>query len=55
LETIKDNKITTTKIEWVAKQRIDNLLDAVSNEEKKVQEKCKRLKVQGKPQKRKKD
>jgi hypothetical protein len=35
---------------------IDNLLDAVSNEEKEVQEKGKRLKnLQGKPQKTRKD
>lgn len=37
------------------KQRIDNLLDAVSNEEKKVQEKVNAQKVQGKPQKPEKD
>lgn len=37
------------------KQRIENLLDAVNNEEKKVQDKVKAQKVQGKPQKPEKD
>lgn len=37
------------------KQRIDNLLDAVNNEEKKVQDKVKAQQVQGKPQKPEKD
>lgn len=37
------------------KQRIENLLDAVNNEEKKVQEKVKAQQVQGKPQKPEKD
>ena len=38
-----------------SKQRIQNLLDAVNNEEKKVQEKVKAQKVQGTPQKPEKD
>jgi len=38
-----------------SKQRIDNLLDAVNNEEKKVQEKVNAQKVQAKPQKPEKD
>lgn len=37
------------------KQRIENLLDAVNNEEKKVQDKVKAQQVQGKPQKPEKD
>lgn len=37
------------------KQRIDNLLDAVNNEEKKVQDKVKAQQAQGKPQKPEKD
>ncbi|MEC4004293.1 tetratricopeptide repeat protein [Flavobacterium sp. SUN052] len=38
-----------------SKQRIQNLLDAVNNEEKKVQEKVKGKKVEGNPQKPEKD
>jgi tetratricopeptide (TPR) repeat protein len=38
-----------------SKQRIQNLLDAVNNEEKKVQEKIKGQKIQGNPQKPEKD
>ncbi|WP_395045469.1 tetratricopeptide repeat protein [Flavobacterium sp.] len=38
-----------------SKQRIENLLDAVNNEEKKVQEKINAQKVQGKPSKPEKD
>ena len=38
-----------------SKQRIDNLLDAVNNEEKKVQEKVNAQKVQANPKKPEKD
>jgi tetratricopeptide (TPR) repeat protein len=39
----------------ISKQRLENLLDAVSNEEKKVQDKVNASKVQGKPTKTEKD
>ncbi|TBX71146.1 tetratricopeptide repeat protein [Flavobacterium silvisoli] len=39
----------------VSKQRIDNLLDAVNNEEKKVQDKVNKQKVQANPKKTEKD
>jgi tetratricopeptide (TPR) repeat protein len=39
----------------VSKQRIDNLLDAVNNEEKKVQDKVNKQKVQANPKKVEKD
>ncbi|RTY95819.1 tetratricopeptide repeat protein [Flavobacterium sp. GT3R68] len=39
----------------ISKQRVENLLDAVSNEEKKVQDKVNARKVQGKPVQTEKD
>ncbi|EIA10093.1 tetratricopeptide repeat protein [Flavobacterium frigoris] len=39
----------------ISKQRLENLLDAVSNEEKKVQDKVNASKVKGKPTKTEKD
>jgi tetratricopeptide (TPR) repeat protein len=39
----------------ISKQRLESLLDAVSNEEKKVQDKVNAAKVQGKPTKTEKD
>lgn len=39
----------------ISKQRLENLLDAVSNEEKKVQDKVNASKVKGKPMKTEKD
>ncbi len=39
----------------ISKQRLENLLDAVNNEERKVQDKVKAKKVEGKPVKNQKD
>ena len=50
-----DGKKPQPKPSGASKQRIDNLLDAVNNEEKKVQEKVNAQKVQGNPKKTDKD
>ncbi len=39
----------------MAKQRVENLLDAVNNEEKKIQDKVKKQKIQANPKKAEKD
>lgn len=39
----------------ISKQRLENLLDAVNNEEKKIQDKVNAKKVKGKPRKTEKD
>jgi tetratricopeptide (TPR) repeat protein len=50
-----DGEKPQPKPSGASKQRIDNLLDAVNNEEKKVQEKVNAQKVQGNPKKSDKD
>jgi tetratricopeptide (TPR) repeat protein len=50
-----DGEKPQPKPSGASKQRIDNLLDAVNNEEKKVQEKVNAQKVQAKPKKPEKD
>ncbi len=56
-DKIDNNKLDEPKPKpsGASKQRIENLLDAVNNEEKKVQEKVNAQKVQGKPSKPEKD
>lgn len=51
----KEDEKPQPKPSGANKQRIENLLDAVNNEEKKVQDKVKAQQVQGKPQKPEKD
>jgi hypothetical protein len=50
-----DGEKPQPKPSGASKQRIDNLLDAVNNEEKKVQEKVNAQKVQANPKKPEKD